>query len=908
MRDRLQLRDTSPPGWHAQDPGIARTRLFERLAQARRHRSVVLQAPAGCGKTSLLLAWRRDLMMAGVDIAWLALGNQDDEPARFFDALFAGLAKINPDLVREATVLAGRGSGKDAVECVVIALVRAIDAHRRDLALVFDNVHLLRDATIVAALQLLLDYAPPNLLCAFATRSTLPLSLGRLRAQQLLLELGADDLRFTQSESAQLLAQLLGAVDERQARVLHERTDGWAAGLKLLGLDLRHPHSGALGPVRDAQTFARYFEQEVLSRLAPAELDFLVRCSLPEHFDAALCVELAGDSAPGLLERLEHQGLFIGPAGPRYPKGWRRLHPLLRDSLLERLSALPTPNLRGLHATAWRYFAMRAMFYDAVHHALLAGETTAAAELVEECATGLFVRGELRHLVGLVRQLPEALIEQRVGLRLWLAWVQVYEQRLEQCARSVEQLQGVLAQAPAVVRYRLTLLRGLLAVQCDDTAAAMAILPDLLVAPADADGIALTGRRNLLTWVYLYRGEYEKARRVQLDDPPPLVHGQPLYGTAFGLLAGRCLIGLTHAVQGQVIQAERIYRDVLFEVEKRGVSCADAGTLAAGLLGEVLYELNDSVGALGLLEERLDVLERVSIPDTALRVMLVLGRSRWLAGRPLDALDFLEQMEDRGERMGLDRLRAYSQLEQIQFRLQQGDVAQARTVLARLEELDARHAGVESGTLSEIRVAAERGRIRVWMHTGELDLALARLAALAELCRQRGRARRIPYLLLQSAAVERRLRRHDAARTLVREALRMGHQLGLVRTLLDAHEDAVPLIRDAARETGLDPVLVFYAERLDAAARDHAAGVAARPARAKPGIEVLSPREGEIVQLLLRSLPNKKIARVLDLSLDTVKWHLKNIYGKLGVSGRDEVVERFTPPPIRGGGGLASSG
>jgi len=305
----------------------------------------------------------------------------------------------------------------------------------------------------------------------------------------------------------------------------------------------------------------------------------------------------------------------------------------------------------------------------------------------------------------------------------------------------------------------------------------------------------------------------------------------------------------------------------------------------------VLYELNEAAAALELLESRLPVMEQVSIPDTRLRMMLVLGRARWLTGRPLDAFDYLEQVQDHAERKGLDRMLAYALLEQLQFRLRQGDLAQARDLLGPLETLDARHAAVETGTLAEIRVAAERARIRLWLHTGELDLALVRLDALAALCQERGRARRVPFLKLQSASALRQLGRHEQAHVQVREALRIGHGLGLMRSLLDAHEDVPPLMREAMSDPALDPVLRFYAERLDAAAREPGIGVPAPSMLPRPGIEVLSPREAEIAQLLQQNLSNKRIARALDLSLDTVKWHLKNVYVKLGASGRDEVLE-----------------
>ncbi|MCY1229989.1 transcriptional regulator EpsA [compost metagenome] len=117
-----------------------------------------------------------------------------------------------------------------------------------------------------------------------------------------------------------------------------------------------------------------------------------------------------------------------------------------------------------------------------------------------------------------------------------------------------------------------------------------------------------------------------------------------------------------------------------------------------------------------------------------------------------------------------------------------------------------------------------------------------------------------------------------------------------MRSLLDADPDALALIEAAGAEPGMDPLLAFYAQRIQASARQShvkaGEGVGSDAARTA-SLELLSPRETEIVQLLQQSMPNKKIARALGVSLDTVKWHLKNVYGKLGATGRDDVVQRL---------------
>ncbi|PTT88627.1 helix-turn-helix transcriptional regulator, partial [Pseudomonas sp. HMWF031] len=142
---------------------ISRELLQEQMLKARRQRCIVLKGPAGCGKTSTLIAWRQALLPLGFDVAWLTLSADDNELTRFLDYLLASLGQVDPDLVHEATQLEGRGIDSEAVERTVITLVRSIASRGRELVLVLDDLHHLTDVGIHQALQWLIDYAPANL-------------------------------------------------------------------------------------------------------------------------------------------------------------------------------------------------------------------------------------------------------------------------------------------------------------------------------------------------------------------------------------------------------------------------------------------------------------------------------------------------------------------------------------------------------------------------------------------------------------------------------------------------------------------------------------------------------------------------------------------------------------------------
>jgi LuxR family transcriptional regulator, maltose regulon positive regulatory protein len=403
---------------------VARERLITQLLEARRKRCILVQGPAGCGKTTLLVAWREALLPLGFELAWLTLSPEDDDLASFLDYLVASLAQIDPGMCREAAMLGGRGVDDEAVERTVIALVRGIASRAGDLALVIDDLQHVANPRSHRTLQWLLDYAPPNLHIVLVSRGTFPVSVGRLRDQELVLELNMRDLRFTAAESAQYLRAQLGEVNERDAREMYALTDGWVAGLQLFAMHLkrRRAASGTAGTaglaealaesvtasvatvqLHDARAFGDYFEREVLSRLSPSEVELLVRTSVCARLCSSLCVALVGDAQPSadvitLLARLETDNLFIAQVERVGNETWYRLNPLFRESLLHRFRERSQARQHEVHHAAWCWFRDHDLPDDAVRHALQAGEASAAADLVLKVARGLQVAGDLRKL------------------------------------------------------------------------------------------------------------------------------------------------------------------------------------------------------------------------------------------------------------------------------------------------------------------------------------------------------------------------------------------------------------------------------------------------------------------------------------------------------------------------------
>lgn len=874
---------------------MPREALIARLQEARRQRCVVVQGPAGSGKTSTLVAWRQALLALDYDVAWLSLSSEDDELARFFDCLLASLAEIDPALGRETTLLMGRDSNESAVEHWIITLVQEIGRRPRELVLMLDDVQNLDDPRIFEALQWLLEYAPPKLHLVLGTRHPLPmpLALPRLRAQGLLSEFDLSDLRFSPEESERFLREQLGSIDPRDARTLHRLTDGWVAGLQLFAVDLKAKQGSGFAPVemRDAQAFANYFEREVLVRLAPADLDLLTRVAACNRFCASLCATLLGqpNALAQMTTRLAHldaQNLFVSQVSSHDRETWYRLHPLLREVLQARLALQPIEAQRALHHAAWHWFEGRGHIDEAVRHAVQAGEPQAAGDMVEACALELLARSELTQLANLIRRLPPEQMRSRFRLRIAHGHLLLYALRTDELRRSLDQMETDFGMLSPRERYGITLLRAGLALQEDDTSAAHAILPELEAIPDDAEPHAFAGRNHIMAWMYMFDGDYAKAHALLAESA---ARGNP-----GRILLGRSLDALCLILEGQMGEAESVLRGVLEAAHERGA--ADVGTVcvASALLADCLYEANDLDAVCELLEPRLELLLRASIPDAVSRALVVLCSVCWQKGRYLDALDYMERLEDYGTQHRLDRPLAHALAMRLRWQLRRGDTVQAQATLERIVLLGARQAGRTSVAAGEVRRTAERARAEMSLHWNDFDAAIARLEPVTADYATDLRPRTVALLQAQIGCAEAGRGNTELARRHLLEALRLGHRLGLTRTLLDADRRVPEQIEALLQGTPVDPVLAFYARRVLAAATQRQPVAAPPPAPAAgAAIESFSEREREVLNLVAQALPNKKIARVLGVTPHTVKWHLRKIYAKLGVAERDEAVARL---------------
>jgi LuxR family maltose regulon positive regulatory protein len=450
-------------------PGfVPRPRLVQALGQGLARGRVLVCAPAGFGKTSLLADWAgRD----GRPVAWLGLDAGDNDPARFWRYAIAALERARPGLGGPLGPLLGPPAPR-SFEGVVTTLVNELarrpggDANRSQVLLVLDDYHLIDSPAVHESVAFLAENLPPGLLLVMSGRADPPLPLARLRARGQLAELRAADLRFTAQEAAALLAGAGRGLPDTAVAALTARTEGWAAGLQLAALSLR----GQADPAGFVAAFSGshryvldYLADEVLDGQTGAVRAFLLETSVLERLSGGLCDAVTGrGGSQALLEDIERAGLFLVPLDE--VRGWWRYHQLFADLLRARLAREQPARVPELHRAAAAWSDDHDLGDDAVRHALAAGDPAWAAQLAERYVGTLLRRGEGATLRRWLSALPTGLLGGRPRLCVARAFIAVVGGQVEAAETLLDDAERAFAAADGpTLELRVGPTRGFLA-------------------------------------------------------------------------------------------------------------------------------------------------------------------------------------------------------------------------------------------------------------------------------------------------------------------------------------------------------------------------------------------------------------------------------------------------------------
>jgi LuxR family maltose regulon positive regulatory protein len=864
---------------------VRRERLVDALERGlpAAHLALV-SAPAGYGKTTLLAQWAR---ASDHDVAWLTCSASDNDLARFFRSVLSAWAVTWPEIreSRLGVLLGGISPGRDEV---LAALIDVAAGAPRQTAIVLDDAHLIDDPEIHRALAILLDHMPARLHLVLASREDPPLPLARLRARRQLLELRIGDMQLRRDETAALLAGSAGVeLTDEQIDALHDRLEGWAAGMQLAAHALRHhpepPDHLAIGGRQ--RHIADYLRDEVLAALPDETRRFLLETSILDRLSGSLCERVTGNPrSQETLEALERANLFLMPLDDS--RTWFRYHALFADVLRDELARRDPDAVAALHRRAAEWHLDHELPEEAFDHALAGEAADTVIAVLERYLTVKLFSGETKVATRWLEAIPRAWRDSHPQLLLEeAAWQLITGQRaagirtLAEAARRVEASRD----GPTTTAARITAMRCFVACFRSDLAEAKRYASEALETLPVGDVDYVVNLYHALGDTCRANGRWEEATahylqvldiaRQEPRNPPSRLFAVHVYGAMADL----------ELRQGHMRQAASFWTRAMAVVEAPEVWGRFPLPVTGWVylrLGELHYEWNELERAREAIARGVERAELGGDARATIAGKVILARLELTDGLPEIAAAHLDQarhlLDDTPFPDWLSRFERC----RVELWLARNDLRAATAWCdATLAggALDQR-ADAEPAWLAVARVLLHRGEPEALARAGEV---LDRLIGTASDLGRSGVL--IEALALRALGHERRGNR-TAALTDLERALRLAEPEGYVRLFVDLGTPMHWLLGEA-RGRGVMP---DYISSLLAAA--------GTPAGAPPGppplVEPLSDRERDVVRLVAAGLTNREIAEALFVSPETVKKHIGNIYGKLGVHNRVEAVAR----------------
>jgi LuxR family transcriptional regulator, maltose regulon positive regulatory protein len=885
-------------------PGfVPRPRLVQALSEGLARGRVLICAPAGFGKTSLLAHWARG---GGRPVAWLGLDVGDNDPARFWRYVVATLDQEQPGIAERLGPLLGPPAPR-SFEGLVTALINELAAQpgRDEVLLVLDDYHLVDAGPVHESVAFLLENLPPGLLLVVSGRADPPLPLARLRARGQLAELRAAELRFSTEEAAALLGAAAGpSLPDTAVVALTARTEGWAAGLQLAALSLRGgtDAAGFVAAFSGSHRFVLdYLADEVLDGQPGQVRAFLLETSVLERLSGELCDAVTGRSgSQAMLHQIERAGLFLVPLDE--VRGWWRYHHLFADLLRARLEQEQPGRVQELHRAAAAWSDEHDLGDDAVRHALAAGDPAWAARLVERHVETLLRRSEGATLHRWLSALPAESVRDRPRLCLAQATsaaisfrVEAAEALLDDAERafavrgdepyepSVGRAVSMLANVPALIAH----LRGANARLRGDAALASGYNRQTLAQLGDEDrGMRSLIQANVAVVDWL-RGQLGPAERSLAE----VLAERRAAGEGFLAMRVCYDLGQVQRAQGNLDAALATYRQAL-ETAGEGSSQPPHLGMAHVGLAEVLYERDELASAFDHATRGVALCRQLAFTPPLATGLAVVARIRQAHGETAAAL---EAMDEAGQvELSPQVVALFNPVpsQRARLLLAQGDVRAAAqwAKAAGLSPEDEPDYAREPAYLLLARVLLAQDR------PGPALTLLARLLATAA---SQGRIGNVIEIQALRALALAARRDHASALGALAEAVTLACPQGYVRVFADEGAPMHALLTrlSAARKDqraparDIDPH--YLAELLRACGQASAAPPSRRAAAALSGMaEPLTDREVEVLRLLAAGRSNQRIAHELVVALDTVKKHVTHILGKLGATNRTEAVAR----------------
>jgi LuxR family maltose regulon positive regulatory protein len=864
---------------------------------------VAVSAGPGYGKSTLLTQWRRKGHEHGYRIMSLTAEPNDYEGIKLLMELARALGRDETE--GDVSILDTRGD--DCRLALVKALLADLNSEQKPTALFIDDIHELQDASSNSVLRMLLRYQPDGLMLVLSGRTS-PMEVGnRAMLEGRLLRYTGAQLAFNDTEITELLTQHGIRPRPDLSRRLLELTQGWPAAVRLVALSLQNDEESQevflKALLEGQQPLTQYLNDTFFSQEPARTKDFLLRLSVLRNFTPSLAAAVTGmDDAAEQLDALQRRGLPITRTHGTEPS--YTLHPLVRDFLRTQVGRSTRKVIEMSRDRAREWLIAHGQIDAAIEVCLDSDDVDTAASLINQHAL-VTVQTYGLHTTFLhwVNKLPPATLHRFPEIKLRQAWSLEFHRRHSEAEQKRRELEAELA-APDYVdgvpgrpprkklQQAIELQRFVQAGLRDQARESTALTQAWLERWPEADAFDRATAHTVLAF----------STKALSDFTAGLEHARK--AEALGRQAGSpYIMAWANMVMVSNLMKQGDYRLALYESERALETLAAnlgkwsrSAMMLHALRAGLLYEF-DRRSEVGLaLDRGLTTLIEESSTDPMIVGYVTLARLQNLQGAQLEALETLAEGEVLGRSKGLPRLTISLGAERVVLLLRYGEVEQAQQLWAEIQQnlscgnrSDAfERAMLDKSGRIHARIAIRRHRLTEGCELLALPLRHARNTS--------QKKKQVEIMLLQALALHEAKQTRKAL-TLFRQTLDIAIPEGYLRSFCDEGDPVRRLMTDFMNSSEhFDPrsPTAAFLEQLSQALAPEPAAVTVDP-RARPDqllIEPLTSRELQILSKLQSGLSNRQLSNSLFITEGTLKWHLRNVYGKLQVSSRLAAVAK----------------
>ncbi len=869
---------------------VKRPLLLQKLNQNWERPLILVTAPAGYGKSTLLSSWLAS--RTDEHTAWLSLEPYDDDPATFWIYFTAAVQTMFPHVGQNTRSLLNQPEIPPA-RVLLATLINELNVISEDFILVLDDYHLIQQPAIHDLMTDLLTHIPATCHIVLASRTDPRLPIPKFRAQNLVTEIRAGDLRFSKAEADTFLHQSLKRpIADEILSDIYQRSEGWVTGLHLAALKMRRlKQQEQIENIleRENSFVIDYLMAEVLMDQPEIVQEWLLQTAVLDRFCPDLCDALFENSTDNLdfdgthfIQHLTTHNLFIISLDQQ--QTWYRYHHLFSHFLKNELRQRADPaDIASLHSKASHWLAQNQLLEEGLHHALAAGDISTAAQIVEQNARTLLDEDRWHTLENWLALLPENAIQQSAVLLLAKAWATFHQFSLWTIPSLLESIEKLLNEDDEEKRPlwgEVNFFWGHHWYWQDDQQRSLTYLTRALEQIPKTHHLA-RGEAELFWGLAMHMNNQKEAAVQQLHQW--LYYEQALHpGRQTKLLASLIFI---HLLSGELTDAAMVAQQAQDLAKK--VNNTYVRAWASYLLGLIHFCRNDLQSAVSHFNDA--VQNRYILHNgAAIDSMAGLAIAYQAFDRPKDASKIVSDLLEFAWETNNPAYITIARSCEARVLLMQGDLVQA---YRRLQTADLTTATttmfywLETSTLTQCRVLIAHGT------ETSLDTADQKL----ETCWQQAKnnhnvIKMVEILLLQTMSYQKQARLADALAAL-NEAVLLANQEEYLRPFIEAGSELRPLLAKLSPDETTTPFIkrieqTLFIDQNQIDLQHHTTSL-------QPQIdEVLTYREKEILTLLATEISNQEIANTLTISPNTVKRHTSALYRKLAVKNRRQAVAK----------------